>query len=221
MMENTSSHVLCWKSGHQLTFRNSWTRNGKFTAVQHLQGACLEWHQLRDFTRSQIKTHGGNLNKQKKFHEPVMHWGLAIGEMCVAPLLSETMDCEEALCINDNNDTISDGYDWKVSSSNPGRSSGRIFLSTHTSLTQKSWSGQTMPLSRHSVGTYPETSVKIHSASHLSPLSHCGHKSGISRCKLISTLKKKSTNRERMVEHSPKILSCEEKVTVFIIIPSK
>ena len=90
--------------------------------------------------------------------------------------------------------------DWKVVSSNPGRSGGRFFLSrvnfvcwlsfgvhstpvllqwhvkypghsaksaddrshlnAHASVTQRSQSGLTMPLSRHSVGTYPETAYK-------------------------------------------------------------
>ena len=35
---------------------------------------------------------------------------------------------------------------------------GRLHLNTRTPLTQWSWSGLTMPLSRHSVETYPETS---------------------------------------------------------------
>ena len=45
----------------------------------------------------------------------------------------------------------------------PGRSAksagGRLHLNTHALLTQRSRSGLTMPLSRHSVGTYPETSL--------------------------------------------------------------
>ena len=111
------------------------------------------------------------------------------------------------------------GDDWKVVSSNPWRSSRRIFfsrvnfvgwllfsvcstlmllqwrvkdpghspksagvrlhLSTHTPFTQRRWSGLTMLLSRHSVGTYQETSshatpqgTLCHSC--LSLLSHCG-----------------------------------------------
>ena len=35
---------------------------------------------------------------------------------------------------------------------------GRLHLHLHTPLTQQSWSGRAMPLPRHSVGTYPETS---------------------------------------------------------------
>ena len=49
---------------------------------------------------------------------------------------------------------------WHVK--NPGHSAkstgGRLHLNLHTALTQQSQSGLTMPLSRHSVGTYPETS---------------------------------------------------------------
>ena len=35
---------------------------------------------------------------------------------------------------------------------------GRLNLGMYTPLTKRSWSGLTMPLSRHNVGTYPETS---------------------------------------------------------------
>ena len=49
---------------------------------------------------------------------------------------------------------------WSVK--DPGHSAksadGRLHLNTHTPLTQRSRSGLTMPLSRQSVGTYPETS---------------------------------------------------------------
>ena len=49
---------------------------------------------------------------------------------------------------------------WHVK--DPGHSEksagGRLHLNMHTPLTQWSPSGLTMPLSRHSVGTYPETS---------------------------------------------------------------
>ena len=56
---------------------------------------------------------------------------------------------------------------------------GRLYLNTHTPVTQRSQSGLTMPLSRHSVGTYPETSShatcrETFSHSRLGPLSHCG-----------------------------------------------
>ena len=59
---------------------------------------------------------------------------------------------------------------WHVKG--PGHSAksagGRFHLNTHTPLTQRSPSGLTMPLSRHSVGTCPETAhmqfVREHSA---------------------------------------------------------
>ena len=56
---------------------------------------------------------------------------------------------------------------------------GRLQLNTHTPLTQRSRSGLTMPLSRHSVGTYQETSSHATRQgtlghSRLSSLSHCG-----------------------------------------------
>ena len=58
-------------------------------------------------------------------------------------------------------------------------SDGRLQLNTYTPLTQRSRSGKTMPLSRHSVGTYPETSSHAtcqgtFGFSRLSSLSHCG-----------------------------------------------
>ena len=70
---------------------------------------------------------------------------------------------------------------WHVK--DPGHSAksagGRLHLDTHTPLTQRSWSGLTMPLSKHSIGTYQETSSHATpegtlSHSHLSSLSHCG-----------------------------------------------
>ena len=56
---------------------------------------------------------------------------------------------------------------------------GRLHLNTHTPLTQQSWSELTMPLSIHSVGTYPETSshatcLGTFSHSCLCLLNHCG-----------------------------------------------
>ena len=51
---------------------------------------------------------------------------------------------------------------WHVK--DPGHSAksagGRLHLLMHTPLTQRSRSGLTMPLSGHSVGTYPETSSR-------------------------------------------------------------
>ena len=59
------------------------------------------------------------------------------------------------------------------------RAGGRLHLKTHTPLIQRSWNGLTMLLSRHSVGTCPETSSYANSQgtfhhSRLSSLSHCG-----------------------------------------------
>ena len=55
----------------------------------------------------------------------------------------------------------------------------KLNLNMHTPLTQQSQNGLTMPLSRHCVGTYPETSSRAtckgtQSHSHFSSLSHCG-----------------------------------------------
>ena len=70
---------------------------------------------------------------------------------------------------------------WHVE--DPGHSAksagGRLHLNTHTSLTQQSQSGLTMPLSGHSVGTYQETSSHATcqgtlSHSRLSSLSYFG-----------------------------------------------
>ena len=73
----------------------------------------------------------------------------------------------------------------------PGHSAksagGRLHLNTHMTLTQRSRSGLTMPLSRHSVGTYQETS------SHATCQGTFGHSrlSSMSHCRLIVALKKK------------------------------
>ena len=60
---------------------------------------------------------------------------------------------------------------WQVK--DPGHSAksagGRIYLNTRTPLTQRSMSGLTMPLSRHSVGRYQETSSHT---THQGTLSH-------------------------------------------------
>ena len=70
----------------------------------------------------------------------------------------------------------------------------------HTPLTQRSWSGLTMLLSRHSVGTYRENKLTHNLPENTGPQSFklteplCtdhGLKSGISVCRLISTSKKK------------------------------
>ena len=82
----------------------------------------------------------------------------------------------------------------------PGHSAriagGRLHLNTHTPLTQRSRSGQTTPLSRHSVGTYQETSshasrqgnARSKSSQIAEPLwTGSGLKSGISVHELFST----------------------------------
>ena len=56
---------------------------------------------------------------------------------------------------------------------------GRLHLNMHSPLTQQSRSGLTKRLSRHNVGTYPETSSlatrqETFAYSRLSPLSHYG-----------------------------------------------
>ena len=78
---------------------------------------------------------------------------------------------------------------------------GRFHLNILIILTQQSWSGLTMPLSRHSKGTYQETTSSL--ATLQGTLSHSrsdpGIKNEISVQGLIATLKKertKSTGRE-------------------------
>ena len=79
-------------------------------------------------------------------------------------------------------------------------SGGRFHLNTHSPVTKRSRSGLTTPLSRHSVGTYPETSSHVTCQGRFMPQSSKlveppwtdpGLKSGISVRKLISTSKKK------------------------------
>ena len=100
---------------------------------------------------------------------------------------------------------------------------GRLHLNVHTPLTQRSRSGLTMPLSRHSVGTYQETSSHAtHQAtlshSRLRSRSHCGlilaQRVEILRASYIPLKKKKKkAGAERMVDHSSKIIANEDKVT--------
>ena len=72
---------------------------------------------------------------------------------------------------------------WYVK--DPGHSAnsagGRLHLNTYTPLTQRSRSGLTMPLCRHSVGTYQQTS------SHATRQGTLGHSrfSSLSHCELI------------------------------------
>ena len=70
---------------------------------------------------------------------------------------------------------------WHVK--DPGHSAksagGRLHLNTHTLLTQRSQSGLTMPVTRHSIGIYQKMSLHAtHQETlghrHLSSLSHCG-----------------------------------------------
>ena len=79
----------------------------------------------------------------------------------------------------------------------PGHSSksagGRLHLNMHTPLTQRSRSGLTMPLSRHSVGIYQErTHTRSQSSQLGEPLwTDPGFRRGIGVRELISTLRKK------------------------------
>ena len=70
---------------------------------------------------------------------------------------------------------------WHVKDSGHStkRAGGRLHLDMHSPLTQRSRSGLTMPLSRHSAGTYQETNSHASRQgtlgySRLSSLSHCG-----------------------------------------------
>ena len=83
---------------------------------------------------------------------------------------------------------------------------GRSHLNTHTLLTQRSRIGLTMPLSRHSVETYPETSSHAtcqgtFGQGRLSLLSHCRLILAY-RVKLVcvsySPLKKNKRRRQEM-----------------------
>ena len=92
----------------------------------------------------------------------------------------------------------------------------------HASLTQQSWSGLTMPLSRHSVGTYHEMSSHTTRQGTLSQSSQLaeplwtdpGIKSGINVRKKISTVFQKwqkHAGGEWIAKHFPKILAREQK----------
>ena len=147
--------------------------------------------------------------------------------------------------------------DGKVASSNPGWSGGRIFffrvnfvcwllIGVHSTplllqwqvkgpgYSAKSAGGRLhlnthKPASRHSVGTYPETSSHASrhgtlSTSRLTSLSHCGL---ILAERLQSvganyaTLWKKSAGGKWMVERSPQILASEEKATTTVALRLK
>ena len=70
---------------------------------------------------------------------------------------------------------------------------GRLHLNMPTPLTQQSWSGLTMPLSKLNVGMYPEMRSQTTCQGTLAELlwTDPGQKSGISVQELISTSKKK------------------------------
>ena len=104
---------------------------------------------------------------------------------------------------------------------------GRLHLNMLTPFTQRSWSELTMLLSRHSVGTYQEMSsrklVKEHSVTDISAHWAIVDWSWPKEWNLCARAdlhfkKKKSAGRERIVEHSSKILACEEKVTTTYIV---
>ena len=135
-------------------------------------------------------------------------------------LLTVDWQCASVSC---NRGLLTPGLpQWHVK--DPGHSAesagSQLHLNTHTSLTQQSRSGLTMPLSRHNVGTYPETSSHttcqdtfVLSSQPAQPLwADPGRKNGISMRELVSTSKKKKKKRrhEWMVEYS-KILANEEK----------
>ena len=93
---------------------------------------------------------------------------------------------------------------WHVK--DPGHSAksadGRLHLNTHTPLSPQSQSELAVPLSRHSVGTYPETSLsgnfRPQSSQFTEPLwTDPGIKSRISVRELISTSKKEEKKKKK------------------------
>ena len=108
---------------------------------------------------------------------------------------------------------------WHVK--DPGHSAksagGRVHISTHTSLTQRSRSGLTAPLSRQSVGIHHETSshaarrgtLARSQSSQLAELlgTDPGLNSEISLCELISTLQKK---KHKLQEPTPQNILCTD-----------
>ena len=91
----------------------------------------------------------------------------------------------------------------KDSSHSAKSAGGRLHLNMHAQLIQQSWNGLIMPLSRHSVGTYQETSSHATRQGTLGQSSQLakplwtdpGVKNGISVRKLISTLKKEKKKK--------------------------
>ena len=97
---------------------------------------------------------------------------------------------------------------WHVKDSGHSAKSagGRLHLNTHTPLTQRSRSGLTMTLSRHSVETYHETGSHASRQgtlghSPLSSLRHCGlipaKESGVTVRDLISIKENKKKQRRQ------------------------
>ena len=114
---------------------------------------------------------------------------------------------------------------WHVKDSgHPAKSAGcRLHLNTHTPFTQRSLSGLTMPLSTHSVGTYPEMSSRNLSgiiwpqSSQLAEQlwTDPGLNSGISVLDLISTKKQidKAQARSKLSNILPKSSQARKKPT--------
>ena len=109
---------------------------------------------------------------------------------------------------------------WHVKDPGPSAkyADGRLHLDTHTPLTQRSWSGLTIPLSRHSMGTYQEMS--IHAATVIlarwATVDQSWHNEWNKLVQANLHLKQqqqKNAGREWIVKHSPQILASEEKAT--------
>ena len=113
---------------------------------------------------------------------------------------------------------------WHVKDPGPSAKSigGRLYLNTHAPLTQSSQSGLTMLLSRHNVGTYPETSL------HATCQGTFGHSHPTRWATLdwswpkewnqciwpnFHFKKKRGAGGEWTVKHSPQILMNKEKAT--------
>ena len=100
----------------------------------------------------------------------------------LAGAAGEFISPESTLCADSHLVSVSTPVLPQLHVKDPGHSAtsvgGRLHLNTHTPLTQQSRSGLTMPLSKHSVGTYQETSSRATRQgslghNHLSSLSHC------------------------------------------------
>ena len=103
---------------------------------------------------------------------------------------------------------------WKDSGHSAESAGGRLHLNMHTPLTQRSRSGLTMPLSRHSVWDLSGNKLAHNSSGKAWSLSSRlaeplwidpGLKSGISVHELITALKKKHTqkkHRQQMIDQT-------------------